>query len=68
MICRMSFFNGDKSSAARIANLAVSDQLGLDGRPVVGRLDNACLEADGNIGRRRAQQFHMEIGGDGARS
>ena len=66
MIGRMTFFDGDKCSSTRGADLFLRYQLGLDGRTILFRFDNAGTQMYRCIARRWPEKFDVKIGGHGA--
>ena len=63
----MSFLNCYKGSPTCIADLTAGDQLGFDGRAILGRFDDTGLQCYGPVYRSRPQEFYMEVGGHCAR-
>ena len=67
MIRGMAFLDRHKHSAACSADLSAGAQSSLDGRTVVGDLNNLGREKHGVVRRRRPQHFDGVFGSDCAR-
>jgi len=62
----MSFLHRDESSATRVTNFSARNELGLDGRAIIGRVDHPSLQCYRPVHRSRSEKLHMKFCRHGA--